>query len=76
VDWVVATPKNPEGSLQQVRIGLRLDAGQVLLAHLDIMDAFGTRSQIRFERVLVNPSNLTPAQFHFVPPKGADLIQP
>ena len=76
VDWVVATPKNPEGSLQQVRIGLRLDAGQVLLAHLDIMDAFGTRSQIRFERVLVNPSNLTPAQFQFVPPKGADLIQP
>ncbi len=76
LDWVLATPKNPEGSLQQVRIGLRQQDGQVLLSQLDIMDAFGTRSQIRFERVQVNPGHLTPAQFSFVPPKGADLIQP
>lgn len=76
VDWVLATPKNRESSLQQVRIGLRRQDSQVLLAHLDILDAFGTRSQIRFERVLVNPGNLTLTQFQFVPPKGADLIQP
>ncbi|NDC61202.1 MAG: outer membrane lipoprotein carrier protein LolA [Betaproteobacteria bacterium] len=76
LEWVLATPKNTEGSLQHVRIGLRLERDQVLLAQLDIMDAFGIRSQIRFEHVLVNPSHLTPAQFNFVPPKGADLIQP
>jgi len=76
VDWVVAKPKLKDSSLQQVRIGLRRDGDQVLLAHLDIVDAFGTRSQMRFERVEVNPSPLSTAQFSFVPPKGADVVRP
>jgi outer membrane lipoprotein carrier protein len=59
-----------------VRIGLRQEAGQVVLAHLDIVDAFGTRSQMRFEQVEVNPAQLTTSQFSFVPPKGADVVRP
>ena len=76
LDWVQAIPKQKEGSLQKVRIGLRLDAGQVLLSQLEIIDAFGTRSHLRFERVEVNPSHLGLAQFSFVPPKGADVVRP
>lgn len=76
VDWVVAKPKIKDSSLQQVMIGLRLEAGQVVLAHLDIIDAFGTKSQMRFDKVVVNPSPMNASQFSFVPPKGADVVRP
>lgn len=76
VDWVVAKPKVKDSNLQQVRIGLRSEDGQMVLAHLDIVDAFGTRSQMRFDKVDVNPSQLTASQFNFVPPKGADVVRP
>ena len=76
VDWVVAKPKLKDSSLQQVRIGLRSEDGQMVLAHLDIVDAFGTRSQMRFDKVEVNPSHLASSQFNFVPPKGADVVRP
>ncbi len=76
LDWVVATPKIKDAGLQSVRIGLRMDAGQAVLSQLEIIDAFGNRSQIRFSRVEVNPANLTMANFTFVPPKGVDVVRP
>jgi outer membrane lipoprotein carrier protein len=76
LQWIAATPKTQDGSLQRVRIGLRVEGEQVQLAQLDILDAFGTRSLMKFERTEINPKNLTQAQFNFVPPKGADLIKP
>ena len=76
LQWVSATPKTQEGSLQKVRIGMRVQGEQVFLSQLDIQDAFGTRSLIKFERSDINPKYLTLAQFNFVPPKGADLIKP
>jgi outer membrane lipoprotein carrier protein len=76
LDWVVATPKIKDSGLQSVRIGLRTDTGQALLSQLDILDAFGNRSQMRFERIEVNPVNLSMANFTFVPPKGADVVRP
>lgn len=76
LEWVVAKPKLKDSNLQQVRIGLRADASQVVLSQLDIVDAFGTRSQMRFERVEINPAQLSVSQFSFVPPKGADVVRP
>ena len=76
LDWVVATPKIKDAGLQSVRIGLRMDAGQAVLSQLEIIDAFGNRSQIRFNRVEVNPANLTMANFTFVTPKGVDVVRP
>jgi outer membrane lipoprotein carrier protein len=76
LDWVIATPKIKDAGLQTVRIGLRMEAGQAVLNQLDIIDAFGNRSQIRFNRVEVNPANLTMANFTFVPPKGVDVVRP
>ena len=76
LQWVSATPKAQEGSLQKVRIGMRVQGDQVFLSQLDIQDAFGTHSLIKFDRMDINPKSLTLAQFSFVPPKGADLIKP
>ena len=76
LEWVVATPKVKDAGLQSVRIGLRTEAGQAVLSQIDILDAFGNRSQIRFERIEVNPVNLNLGHFTFVPPKGADVVKP
>jgi len=76
LQWISATPKTQDGSLQKIRIGMRVQSEQVMLSQLEILDAFGTRSLIKFDRMDINPKSLTLAQFSFVPPKGADLIKP
>ena len=76
LQWVAATPHSSDSSLQRVRIGLRVKGEVVQLVQLDILDVFGTRSLIKFERTDINPKQLTLAQFNFVPPKGADVIKP
>ena len=76
LQWVQATPKNRESTIQLVRIGLRAEGLQVSLGKLEIFDAMGQRSVLSFERSEVNPVNLTAAQFNFVTPKGVSVIRP
>ena len=76
LQWVQATPKNRESTIQSVRMGLRVEGAQVSLAKLEIFDAMGQRSVLSFERFEVNPSNLGAAQFNFVTPKGVSVIRP
>ena len=76
VQWVQATPKTRESSIQSVRIGFRMEGGATHLAKLDILDAMGQRSVISFERFDTNPANLAASQFVFVPPKGVDVVKP
>lgn len=76
IEWVLATPKQKETSLQSIRIGLRGQGAEVALARLEILDAFGQRSVLQFERFEVNPSSLTAAQFQFTPPAGVQVIRP
>jgi outer membrane lipoprotein carrier protein len=76
LQWVQATPKNRESTIQSVRLGLRADGTQVSLGKLEIFDAMGQRSVLSFERFEINPVNLGPAQFNFVPPKGVSVIRP
>ena len=76
LQWVQATPKNRESTIQSVRIGLRADGVQVSLGKLEIFDAMGQRSVLSFERFEVNPANLGAAQFNFVTPKGVSVIRP
>lgn len=76
LQWVQATPKNRESTIQSVRIGLRTDGLLVSLGKLEIFDAMGQRSVLSFERFEVNPVNLGPAQFNFVPPRGVSVIRP
>jgi outer membrane lipoprotein carrier protein len=76
LQWVQATPKNRESTIQSVRMGLRADGAQVSLAKLEIFDAMGQRSVLSFERFEVNPANLGAAQFNFAVPKGVSVIRP
>ena len=76
LQWVQATPKNRESTIQSVRMGLRVEGAQVSLAKLEIFDAMGQRSVLSFERFEVNPPNLSAAQFNFVTPKGVSVIRP
>jgi len=76
LQWVQATPKNRESTIQSVRMGLRVEGAQVGLAKLEIFDAMGQRSVLSFDRFEVNPANLGAAQFNFVTPKGVSVIRP
>ena len=76
LQWVQATPKNRESTIQSVRLGLRVDGAHVRLAKLEILDAMGQRSVLSFERFEINPANLGAAQFQFAVPKGVSVIRP
>ncbi len=76
LQWVQATPKTRESTIQSVRLGLRAEGAQVSLAKLEIDDAMGQRSVLSFERFEVNPANLGAASFNFVTPKGVSVIRP
>ena len=69
-EWVQATPKIKDGPIQLLRVGFK---GKDLAA-LDIVDAFGQRSALRFTALEQN-IKLADEQFRFTPPKGADVIQ-
>ncbi len=69
-EWVLATPKVKDGPIQSLRVGFK---GHDLAA-LDIVDAFGQRSALRFSALEQN-IKLPEDQFRFTPPKGADVIQ-
>jgi outer membrane lipoprotein carrier protein len=68
--WVQATPRNPEGQIQSVRIGFKGD----VLTTLDILDGFGQRSVLSFSSFQLNPS-LASDTFQFKPPAGADVVR-
>jgi outer membrane lipoprotein carrier protein len=71
LDWVEAKPRQQDGQLQQVRVGLR----QGQLAVLEIADSLGQRSVLRFAQW--QPAATVPAaRFRFTPPAGADVIRP
>ena len=74
LQWVEATPKGKDGQLQSIRVGLKpTDRGSELAA-LEILDSFGQRSVMTFSGFEVNPA-LSPANFQFKPPAGADVIR-
>lgn len=70
LEWVQATPKAKEGSLQQVRVGFKGGA----LAVLEIQDSFGQLSRLSFGAFTAN-ATVDNAAFQFKPPAGADVIR-
>ena len=70
MEWVLASPKAKEGSLQSVRVGFKGAA----LAALEILDSFGQQSRLSFGTFAVN-AGVDGAAFHFKPPAGADVIR-
>ncbi|HEY6355395.1 MAG TPA: outer-membrane lipoprotein carrier protein LolA, partial [Burkholderiaceae bacterium] len=69
-EWVQAAPRVKDGPIQSLRVGFK---GSVLAA-LEIVDAFGQRSMLRFTSLEQNVK-LADDAFRFTPPKGADVIQ-
>lgn len=78
LQWVAATPKSKDGQLETVRVGFRVSdpaTNQIGgLAALEILDSFGQRSLLTFNRFEVNPA-LPGNSFQFKPPTGADVIR-
>ena len=69
-DWVELAPRSGEADFAGVRVGFVDD----VLASMELIDALGQTTVIRFEEVVVNEP-LDPALFQFVPPPGADVIR-
>ena len=69
-EWVQATPRGKEGTVQFLRVGFK--AGQ--LSTLEMLDSFGQRSQVRFSGFQANAA-LAAARFQFKPPAGADVVR-
>ena len=70
IDWVLATPRQAEGTVRALRIGFKGHA----LAQLQIDDSFGQKSMIVFNGFEPN-AKLAADTFVFVPPKGADVSE-
>ena len=70
LEWVQATPKAKDSSLQHVRVGFK----GADLAALDILDSFGQLSSMRFATLQANVA-LDANSFAFKPPAGTDLIR-
>lgn len=70
LQWVQATPKVKEGQLRSVKVGFRGNE----LAVLEILDGFGQRSVMTFNKMELNAA--VPADvFVFKPPQGADVLK-
>jgi outer membrane lipoprotein carrier protein len=69
-DWLKATPRSKDGSLQSVRVGFK---GGVL-ATLEILDSFGQRSVLQFSAFELNAA-LDASAFAFKPPVGVDVVR-
>lgn len=70
LDWAAATPKSTDGAIRSMRVGFK----GAQLAALEIVDSFGQRSLLQFSGFAVNVQ-VSPEQFRFTPPAGADVVE-
>ncbi|HEX8963696.1 MAG TPA: outer membrane lipoprotein chaperone LolA [Rhodocyclaceae bacterium] len=69
IEMVDATPKAADGTFERVRIGLKDNLPRVM----EIRDNFGQVTTLIFSSFRPNPP-LAKDEFHFTPPKGADVV--
>lgn len=73
--WVKAVPKSRDGQLQSIRVGFKPGAQGAELGTLEILDSFGQRSVLTFQKM--DLQNVPPASsFQFRVPPGTDVIRP
>jgi len=70
LEWLQATPKSSETNFRKILMAF--NAKSELVA-MELYDAFGHHTVLRFTELKNNPS-LSPQRFRFVPPKGADVL--
>ena len=69
LQWVEATPKQQEAGFEKVRIGFK--SGQPLA--MQVRDNFAQTTLLQFSSFERNVK-FDAADFHFTPPKGADVV--
>ncbi|MEQ1588942.1 MAG: outer membrane lipoprotein chaperone LolA [Gallionella sp.] len=70
LDWLQATAKGTDASFDKIRMGFN---AQAELVAMELNDAFGHKTVLRFTDMRHN-LKFSAQQFHFTPPKGADVI--
>jgi len=70
MEWLQATPKSAETSFEKILMAFNAKSE---LAVMELHDAFGHHTVLRFSGLKSNPS-LGAQLFKFVPPKGADVL--
>ena len=68
-DWAELTPLGDQVSFKRIRLGFDAQT----LAVMELEDAFGQLTRLRFADLERNPE-LDPALFEFTPPEGADVF--
>jgi len=70
LEWLQATPKSAESTFSKVLMAFN---GKSELAVMELHDAFGHHTVLRFTELKSNPT-FGAQLFKFVPPKGADVL--
>ncbi|MDO8925744.1 MAG: outer membrane lipoprotein chaperone LolA [Sideroxyarcus sp.] len=70
LEWLQATPKSAESTFEKILMAFN---GKSELVRMELYDAFGHHTVLRFTELKSNPS-LSPQRFSFTPPKGADVL--
>jgi outer membrane lipoprotein carrier protein len=68
-EWAALTPLGEQLSFTEIRLGFDGDTLRVM----ELTDAFGQLTRLRFVNVERNP-DLAPSLFLFTPPEGADIF--
>ncbi len=69
LEWVEAVPRDKESGFERIRLGFGFSG----LERMELVDAFGQTTELRFSGLQRNP-RIDPALFRFSPPKGADVV--
>jgi outer membrane lipoprotein carrier protein len=69
IEYVEATPKAAESQFSRIRLGF----ADNLPRRMELVDAFGQRTELTFSDVRRNPK-LAADTFRFAPPRGADVV--
>lgn len=70
LEWLQATPRAQDTSFEKILMAFN---AQSELMVMELQDAFGHTTVLRFSKLKRNPQ-LSPQLFKFVPPKGADVL--
>ena len=69
LEWVEAVPRDKESGFERIRLGFGFSG----IERMELVDAFGQTTELRFSALQRNP-RIDPALFSFSPPKGADVV--
>jgi len=69
LEWLEARPRDREAGFERIRMGFSATGVEAM----ELTDHFGQTTLLRFSGLVRNPK-IDPADFHFQPPKGADVL--